>query len=1135
MVGFTKIIAPSYNYLHNLDGELSVFNEKDAAFLSAEGGFLPLRPPALLEHPYDVWEKAASRVPEVCRSDKWNKFMDDIPLLPATEDYLADRFLPKANLCLGAIAHSIASVGFLEVPESVRKPWTEVARRLRRKHVSLLFYDTINNNFQLSKSSLTTATISDAWSQMQPCYTVTGTRAEHNFWKGAFCVEQSTQKLPSLVSAAQQAAVLSQVDSLRRYLVDIVECIHTMSDTFLLMDSRVYSSRFVGQVEFAISVDAAVRPIFEGQKTPAGSQSLTIHLLDAFFERGAYSSEFGKMLSREMHWIPELHQNFLTYVRKTSVLKFIQSLEASPVKTELNQLYFQALDAFAGEQGFLGIHARKLFGFVAVGTKVGRMQSSAGLSLLSWKNQNHHRIFYSMHAARHERLAQCESFHFDGFVSSNIPAHQPHLGNYVSVSSSSKICYEMGDVAAVLPENRNDVMLNFLSRFGDDGSHRVTIRSSKWIRALSDWNIDLTTTDEHVEERNATIALRDFLRIADLKQLNENLSSARSIEKIMVKGSDGLQSFYNELETLTMPLKERFYSIGSDPKSSPKKIDLFVGNVHFQTFRPLEEKKPNLSWENEVDSNAHSLQMSIPAHKPTKGREIRGIQTGISSSFLNNSPTGSDIRIRVVPEHRFRLPKDESVPVIMFALGRGVVPFIPYLKARSDQVVNNESDSKYKPWLILGVRSPSHILFRDEIEDAVHSRKTAKLSVACSRKDVTHCETDKRSALSFRSGQRMRLQQLFADSFDLQKQLWEMISVGAHIYCCGSPELGPVVNDIVSEAAFNFGTSFLRKSFSDESTGDRALSSRFPNILAAENRLHYSLFNSGPQKKVQSVRSMSQVACHRSADSTHVVFKGGVYDITNYLQIHPGGARLLLDFAGRDMTDAFTLVHGTDASAESMLEAYKIAEVESFPTANSTINNLREKWSENLLDQFLQHSSVLKLHLNDFPTLENRSDFDAFKTQWTTPRGKGLVLNRFLKSLEPDAFNSVISAIDGTSILSLLGDDDGFANVLEKCGWNSLPETFESIRRSWLGDERHQNSSVGDGQIDGLLTQARLLLESYVDMFVTVQEMVEQCCRQGNYGSERTAIESLLEESVRVMTFHLRTAYERYPLVSHEI
>ena len=49
----------------------------------------------------------------------------------------------------------------------------------------------------------------------------------------------------------------------------------------------------------------------------------------------------------------------------------------------------------------------------------------------------------------------------------------------------------------------------------------------------------------------------------------------------------------------------------------------------------------------------------------------------------------------------------------------------------------------------------------------------------------------------------------------------------------------------------------------------------------------------------KEVFSMAEVAKHNSADSCWLVIDGEVYDVTSFLQEHPGGKRVLLKEGGK--------------------------------------------------------------------------------------------------------------------------------------------------------------------------------------------------------------------------------------------
>ena len=66
-----------------------------------------------------------------------------------------------------------------------------------------------------------------------------------------------------------------------------------------------------------------------------------------------------------------------------------------------------------------------------------------------------------------------------------------------------------------------------------------------------------------------------------------------------------------------------------------------------------------------------------------------------------------------------------------------------------------------------------------------------------------------------------------------------------------------------------------------------------------------------------------------------LIYKGNVYNVTDYLDEHPGGADLVTDWAGKDCTKAF---HDAGHSAEALkdFKKYKIGTVaKSSDTSNS--------------------------------------------------------------------------------------------------------------------------------------------------------------------------------------------------------
>ncbi|KAH9412207.1 hypothetical protein HK407_01g01000 [Ordospora pajunii] len=56
--------------------------------------------------------------------------------------------------------------------------------------------------------------------------------------------------------------------------------------------------------------------------------------------------------------------------------------------------------------------------------------------------------------------------------------------------------------------------------------------------------------------------------------------------------------------------------------------------------------------------------------------------------------------------------------------------------------------------------------------------------------------------------------------------------------------------------------------------------------------------------------TMDQVAMHSKSDDCWMVLDGIVYDVTEFIAMHPGGAKTIMEYAGIDCTQAFNKAHG---------------------------------------------------------------------------------------------------------------------------------------------------------------------------------------------------------------------------------
>lgn len=72
--------------------------------------------------------------------------------------------------------------------------------------------------------------------------------------------------------------------------------------------------------------------------------------------------------------------------------------------------------------------------------------------------------------------------------------------------------------------------------------------------------------------------------------------------------------------------------------------------------------------------------------------------------------------------------------------------------------------------------------------------------------------------------------------------------------------------------------------------------------------------------------TLEDIRAHNTSKNTWLIIHEKVYDITSFLEEHPGGEEVLLEQAGADATESFEDVgHSTDA--REMLEEYYLGEL----------------------------------------------------------------------------------------------------------------------------------------------------------------------------------------------------------------
>lgn len=95
----------------------------------------------------------------------------------------------------------------------------------------------------------------------------------------------------------------------------------------------------------------------------------------------------------------------------------------------------------------------------------------------------------------------------------------------------------------------------------------------------------------------------------------------------------------------------------------------------------------------------------------------------------------------------------------------------------------------------------------------------------------------------------------------------------------------------------------------------------------------------------------SEIAKHNAANDCWIIVQGSVYNVTQYLQLHPGGSDRIIPFCGQDATSAYVTQDGKGSHSP---QAYNDLSQLKLGKLNETIN------IQNTTDQIKQNLNSIK-------------------------------------------------------------------------------------------------------------------------------------------------------------------------------
>ena len=287
--------------------------------------------------------------------------------------------------------------------------------------------------------------------------------------------------------------------------------------------------------------------------------------------------------------------------------------------------------------------------------------------------------------------------------------------------------YEVGDALAVVPRNEPKLVDEIIANLpfkaedvpGKDGKEiplRDALMGHYDIGALSKIVV------KKWQAKSGSPFLRSLVEADDAQAYKDFCWGRELIDLVIDHPADFSDA--EEFVSVLKKLQPRLYSIASSPNAHPGEVHLCVGVVRYETH----------------------------------GRK-RG---GVCSTFMSDRIDSETRPLVFVHQNKnFRLPEDQSTPVIMVGPGTGIAPF----RAFMEQLRLNETKSKN--WFFFGnPYSATDYLYQEEIEGYVADGTLDRLDLAWSRDQQ----------------EKVYVQHLMEKQ---SAELWKWLEEGAAFYVCG--------------------------------------------------------------------------------------------------------------------------------------------------------------------------------------------------------------------------------------------------------------------------------------------------------------------------------------------------------------